>query len=112
MLLIPFGCKKTESIQDNVMFYPNSFTPNGDGINDLWTPRGVDVKGNNYLMRIFNKNDKLLFETNKIYSFKENGWDGEVNGEPCPVDYYYYVVTYETLDGVKHKDVGMFQLIM
>jgi len=113
ILLISFGCKKSESIQENVMFYPNSFTPNGDGLNDVWGPRGVGINGNKYLMRIFNKKDKLLFETNKFYyNFHENGWDGEVNGEPCPVDYYYYVVKYETTDGVKHKDEGMFQLIM
>ena len=107
LLLISLGCKKSDSFPVNTIFYPNSFTPNGDGLNDRWGPRGAYFNYDTFSMKIFNKKDKLLYETDDFI----NLWDGKVNGEVCPIDYYYYVVTYETLDGVKYKDTGMFQLL-
>lgn len=107
MLLITAGCKKERFSSDSVLFYANAFTPNDDGLNDEWGPEGVGINNDRFSMKIYNKKDKLLYETDNL----NNWWSGFVNGELCPVDYYYYVVKYETIDGVKHKDTGMFQLI-
>ncbi|OQA02166.1 MAG: hypothetical protein BWY70_00097 [Bacteroidetes bacterium ADurb.Bin408] len=109
IVLIAFGCKKEGFNADSPYFYPNSFTPNGDGMNDKWWPiaNWSEINLSSYSMKIFTKKDKLLFET----SDWKIGWDGKAKGENCPEDYYYYVVKFESIDEVKYKDVGMFQLI-
>lgn len=107
MIFFASSCKKSELSSGSVLYYPNSFTPDGDGINDHWKPYGFDILGGSYSMKIYSKKDKFLFESNDCLI----GWDGKVNGVLCPIDYNYYAVKYETLEGVKHSDAGMFQLI-
>ncbi len=77
----------TECI-DNCPFYilPNTFTPNGDGNNDLFTPRQnffisrVDFK-------VFNEWGNLVFETMD----PELNWDGKSNSSKVSAGTYYYV---------------------
>ena len=107
ILFITVGCKKSEYNTDSVLFYPNSFSPDGDGCNDCWGPAGEEILTDGYLMKIYNKEDKLLFETDDFFKL----WNGKVNNETCPIDYYYFIVKYQTINGEKHKDSGMFQLI-
>ena len=90
------------------MYYPNSFSPNGDFIDDYWYPCGVNISQDNYSLKIYNNDERLLFKTDNI---NKNRWDGIVDGEKCPVGYYYYVVKYQDLSGHKLKNSGMFQLI-
>lgn len=115
VLFCTTGCEKQEGLSDSIFFYPNNFTPNGDGNNDSWMPKGgIDMytvfllDSDTYLMKIFNKNDKLLFKTESI----NEGWDGNFNNIRCPYDYYYFIVTYKSIDGIKHRDAGMFELLM
>jgi gliding motility-associated-like protein len=66
----------TVTIYEDLIFYvPNSFTPNGDGTNDIFLPiitSGVDLKG--YELSIFNRWGEEVFKTNDI----TQGWDGFV----------------------------------
>lgn len=95
---------------EEMIFYPNSFTPNGDGICDRWNPIiGNYIDYDDYSLKIYNKNDHLLYKTEQFYS--SQGWGGDVDGVPCPVGFYYYVVKYKSLKGEKHKDSGMLELI-
>ena len=115
ILLLNAGCKKSEDNSNRAFVYPNSFAPistdkHGPYFSE-WRPLGP-IQGSGLiwescLMKIYTKNEKLLFESDSIFE----SWDGKVNDVICPHDYYYFVVTYETLDGLKHKDTGMFQLI-
>lgn len=89
------------------MFYPSSFSPNGDGINDFWSPYGTNINLNGFLLKIYDKNDHLLYKTDEFFK----PWNGNVEEEACPDGYYYYVVKYTTLNSEKHKDSGMLQLI-
>ncbi|GAC1305869.1 MAG: hypothetical protein NVSMB24_15430 [Mucilaginibacter sp.] len=66
---------------------PNTFTPNGDGVNDNW-----DIKNlkdyQNCTVRIFDRWGNELY-TSKGYS---NPWDGTNKGQPVPFGTYYYVI--------------------
>ncbi|MBN2275276.1 MAG: gliding motility-associated C-terminal domain-containing protein [Bacteroidales bacterium] len=74
-----------EELPDPVI--PNSFSPNGDGINDLFVIR--DLPGNAKLM-IFNRAGNLLYDTEN-YS---NDWDGRDNkGNPLTSGTYWYVLS-------------------
>jgi gliding motility-associated-like protein len=65
----------------------NIVTPNGDGINDRWVIRNIDMYPLNKV-DIYTRGGRLVYTKNGY----NNGWDGTVNGNPLPEDTYYYVV--------------------
>jgi len=67
---------------------PNTFTPNGDGKNDKWQIRDIDIYPN-CVLKVFNKLGRLIFESNKGYT---ELWDGTYSGNALPTDTYYYVL--------------------
>ena len=73
-------------------FLPNTFSPNGDGINDVFFPRGNGVFTVKTL-RIFNRWGEVVFEK---MDFNPNdigkGWDGSSNKRPAPQDVYVYSI--------------------
>jgi gliding motility-associated-like protein len=84
------------------IYMPNAFTPNGDGINDHFVPRGPAGGILNYEMLIFNRWGQNIF---KNYDITE-GWDGTVNNTPASPGVYIYKVTYDvTLDFGKFDNV-------
>lgn len=68
---------------------PNVFTPNGDGDNDLYTPRMPYLFVARVEMKIFNRWGALVFETTD----PDLNWDGNhmKTGKPLNDDVYYYV---------------------
>lgn len=58
------------------IYVPNSFTPNGDGINDLLKPVPVGVREFHYF-NVFNRFGQLLFSTTNA----SQGWDGKIQGK-------------------------------
>jgi gliding motility-associated-like protein len=68
-------------------------TPNGDGKNDVWTIRFMEMYLNVHVM-IFNRNGKKVYE-NTAYA---NDWDGTLNGKPLPIGSYYYIIDLNTDD--------------
>lgn len=66
---------------------PTAFTPNGDGINDLWTISGL-LSYPNCLVNIYSRNGELVYQS-KGYA---KPWDGAINGKNLPVGTYYYVI--------------------
>jgi gliding motility-associated-like protein len=78
--------------QAEQVFIPNSFTPNGDGHNDVFYPRG---KGLSIIttFKIFDRWGELLFERNNIQTDDASvGWDGTFRGVVLSPDVYVYVV--------------------
>jgi gliding motility-associated-like protein len=69
-------------------FMPNAFTPDGDGLNDIFRPVLFGVY--NYNFYVFNRFGQQIFETNN----PETGWDGTFQGRLCPGDTYVYKITY------------------
>lgn len=65
----------------------NTFTPNGDGVNDQWTITGL-VAYVNADINVYNRLGKLLYHTIGY----NKPWDGTYNGQQLPVGTYYYVI--------------------
>jgi gliding motility-associated-like protein len=81
----PITVKLCES-STNILNIPNSFSPNGDGINDLFIIRGLTA---NTKLMIFNRSGKKLYESVNY----QNDWDGRDNdGNPLDSDTYWYVI--------------------
>lgn len=68
-----------------VMDYPKFFTPNGDGINDVWAIKNLDQLPD-YRLSIFNRYGKLL----KQMTQNSPGWNGQFNGQQLPSDDYWF----------------------
>ena len=90
-----FGCTNTAegqvSVSGSVFYAPTAFTPDGDGLNDVWLPvvRGVS----NYALRITNRWGELVFETND----PEEPWLGQMGTDGqhyCPNGVYLYRAVY------------------
>lgn len=74
------------------IFLPNTFSPNGNGTNDAFYPRGTGLYSIRS-MRIFNRWGEAVYEAS---NFKANdaskGWNGSFKGKPAPNDVYVYFV--------------------
>lgn len=92
MMLYEEGCL-VDSAAINVAgrpeMFPNAFSPNGDQINDLFRPLGL-CPVEEFNLKIFNRWGRQIFESTEI----NEGWNGEINGAPAPVDVYIYQVQY------------------
>jgi gliding motility-associated-like protein len=64
----------------------NTFTPNGDGINDLFS---ISITGMAEFrsLKIFSRGGQLVFQTNS----QSVPWDGKTNGKPLPSGTYYWL---------------------
>jgi len=85
------GCKGSDEIaitKDCYTDIPNSFTPNGDGVNDYFYPRQLLSKGvANFKMQVFNRWGQVIFETSATDG---RGWDGRFNDKDQPQGVYIY----------------------
>lgn len=72
------------------LFVPNTFSPNGDGVNDVFYPRAaVNIKINK--LKIMNREGVIVFERNNFYSNDAgSGWNGTWRGTKLPADIYVY----------------------
>ncbi len=76
----------------NNIFVPNLFSPNDDGANDLFYPRGTGVFKIKS-MRIFNRWGEVVFEKNSFNSNDASaGWDGKHRGTKLNADVYVYIL--------------------
>lgn len=88
-----YGCvhdtTKLITVVDNYAFYvPNSFTPNNDGVNDLFQPRVADVL--KYHLAVYNRYGECIFQSVD----PDESWDGTHNEQKCPSGTYNWVITY------------------
>ena len=84
------GCVLQDDILVKVLekpLIPNTFTPNGDGVNDKWKIEYLDSYPN-VTVNIFNRYGVRLFVS---IGYIEP-WDGMFNGQLVPVGTYYYVI--------------------
>ncbi|MBS1521190.1 MAG: gliding motility-associated C-terminal domain-containing protein [Bacteroidetes bacterium] len=70
---------------------PNAFTPNGDGINDYWSLKGMENNPNS-LVQVFTRYGQKVFES-KGY---EHPFDGTYGGKELPTGVYYYIINLGT----------------
>lgn len=71
------------------MLFPNAFSPNGDGLNDVYKPASNGAISN-YVLNIFNRWGQRVFYSNNL----ESGWDGSYKNQPAQTDVYFYHCVY------------------
>ncbi|MGN6435651.1 MAG: PKD domain-containing protein [Agriterribacter sp.] len=75
-------------------FVPNTFSPNGDGMNDVFYPRGRGL-ARVQSMRIYNRWGQQVFERkNFMANDPSSGWNGKLGGQSLPPDAYVYIVEF------------------
>lgn len=86
------GCVAIDSVTIHVTdaWLPNAFSPNGDGINDLFflIPKDERVKLKDF--SIYNRYGQRVFYSQDI----KVGWDGYDDGKPADLNVYFYLVRY------------------
>jgi gliding motility-associated-like protein len=87
------------------IYVPNAFTPNGDGVNDVYQVFPIGAK---YIsLRIFNRWGERVFESLDV----AKGWDGKYKGTLQPPGVYVYLVDVTFNDGYTAHDKGSVTLI-
>lgn len=93
------SCTKLDSIIITVedcgecrLWLPSSFTPNGDGLNDVFLGRAScnNIELNGYRLRIYSRWGQLIFESTNT----QKGWDGSFLNKPVPMGTYVYTAEY------------------
>ncbi len=108
-----YGCSDTiikllKVEPEHIIYIPNAFTPNGDGLNDSFFPKHFGLDESTFNFYIFDRWGEMIFHT------KEFGvsWDGTVNGQPAKPDVYEWMVTCKPLGSLEDKKfVGMVTLV-
>lgn len=91
------GCTYTDTITvdpldgDARLFAPNAFTPDGDGLNDVWSVTGYGEKEVDLI--VFNRWGEQVYRTSSL----QRPWDGTYNGQPVKQDVYVYVMKYNAV---------------
>ncbi|MFN9108458.1 MAG: PKD domain-containing protein, partial [Bacteroidota bacterium] len=98
-------CQTVEADIAILQDVPTAFTPNGDGVNDIFLVRGFGIS--KMTLRIFNRQGLLLFESRS----QNIGWDGTFKGVPQPMDAYAWTLELEYFTGEKLRRKGDVTLI-
>jgi gliding motility-associated-like protein len=105
----PFGCIDSTTIDVNIKndftFYaPNAFTPNANGNNDIFLPKGTYWNPAKFNLHIFDRWGNLIFVSTNV----NQGWDGKVKGGSNFVesDVYVWTVEISDLGGDKYYYTG------
>lgn len=87
------------SLKFKTIIFPDFFTPNNDGYNDIWSPKGtaqqIDAIES---IHIYDRYGKILYVINEDRS----SWNGDRNGHPMPSNDYWYRVEFK--DGSVYSD--------
>jgi gliding motility-associated-like protein len=104
------SCVDTAFVTINVkgeppLYIPNAFTPNGNGVNDVWYVFGTGIK--DIKIMIFDRWGEKIYESYDQFE----GWDGRYKGQYQTPDVYIYEVQIVYLDGVQIFRHGTITLI-
>ena len=98
---------KVTIVPEFVIYIPNAFTPDGDGTNDFFIPKGMEIIEFN--MEIYSRWGQMIFRTDDL----KVGWDGRANfgDDIAQMDVYVYKVNAKDFKNVWHPFVGTVTLI-
>lgn len=109
-----FECHNQDTVQVTILesecsaasvYIPNAFSPNGDGVNDIFKVRVNSLK--NAHLEIYDRWGHIVFESDDI----NDGWDGTYKNRFAPIDTYGYYFTGECLQGEKISLKGNITLL-
>lgn len=90
----------------SVVSMPDIFTPDNNGINDLFHPINMTNNLSEVTLKIVNRWGNLVYETNDPMS----GWNGQFNEEDCTEGVYFWILTY-TINNDQTKESGYLHLM-
>ncbi|HPB25961.1 MAG TPA: PKD domain-containing protein [Bacteroidales bacterium] len=90
-----------------LVYIPNAFTPNDDGLNEAFKPVFTGIDPNNYDFYIFDRWGNIQFHSND----PEIPWDGKNNEKLCESGVYVYFIIYHSVTGKKFKLRGNVTLV-
>lgn len=106
------GCKDSTAMQIEVLpiftlYIPNAFTPDGNGNNDYFMPKGVEISEFN--MMIFDRWGEMIFQSDDL----EKGWDGRANNgeEIAQQGVYVYKIEVRDFSQKYHDYIGHVTLL-
>lgn len=89
----------TVSISESMLEMPNAFSPNGDGINDIYRAKSNHKSIVDFKAYIFNRWGQKLYEWSDI----DGGWDGTYNGKQVAAGVYFVLVKAKGADGREYN---------
>jgi gliding motility-associated-like protein len=97
-----------------ILFAPSAFSPNQDGANDFFMPKGIGIQGETFELNIFDRWGDLIAKV--VGEFSNDpmiGWDGRANnGEGvAQIDVYIWLIRTEDINGDAHEYVGHVTLL-
>ena len=109
------GCSNTAIkyiwiTDDYWMYIPNAFTPDHDGVNDVFCLQHHGIRAETFLFNIYDRFSNLVYATDKIEKLEcflnSNGWDGKhfKTGNDLPMGTYIYEVYFQDFEGWKHQE--------
>lgn len=107
-----YACVDSSSVNilisgEITVFIPNSFTPNHDGVNDVFIPIFSSVSETGYQLSIFNRWGEIIFQTTN----PSDGWDGTHQNKAVPSGTYSYLLYFQNDNGKGFKRTGSINLI-
>lgn len=99
------GCEITDQVTvfinaDEQIFVPNAFTPNGDGINEVFTVSSNELVDRISRLTVFDRWGVAVYEASNIPAGDPTaGWDGSIGGKPALPGVYAYSVEIQLLGG-------------
>jgi len=105
------GCLDTSNchfVPKNTLRIPNAFSPNGDGLNDVWLIDGIDSYPESKV-RVFNRWGATVYNSSGGY---REPWNGKDNGQFLSQSAYYYVIELKgSMDGTDRTESGSLVVI-
>lgn len=109
-----YGCEKVFNVNvanqnctDCNILVPTAFTPNNDGLNDVFRPR-LNCFASSFHINIFNRWGKKIFESSDI----KKGWNGVYAGLRLSTGAYVYYIEYKTTSGITKTAKGVVTLML
>jgi len=108
-----YGCISSDSLQVIVVkksgeyFFPNAFSPNADGLNDLWIPVASSTQLNLISLHIYSRWGEQVYSCTSSCK----GWDGKLNDQAVNPGVYVYHMVYQDERGDRKELNGEFTLV-
>jgi gliding motility-associated-like protein len=98
-------CKKIDVDAGWTFYVPNTFTPEGDNLNDIFFAYGTNIK--DFKISVFDRWGENIFNSNDI----TKGWDGTFRGTPVQDDIYVWKADFNDLKNKNHSLTGHIQVL-
>lgn len=98
-------CKSVDVYEDWTFYIPNTFSPNEDGVNEIFYAYGTNIT--NFKIEVYDRWGELIFSSTSLL----NGWDGTYKGVPVTDDIYAWKAGFNDYKGKSHSFTGHIQVL-